>query len=343
MPLKRTPPPTVTLPANSAKANRVELIPPATSVTEFEFPGRSVNTMDVETTLNKSASDTDLTTTPPSFIFQRNKRRRAQMEDSISNQLDVFKDEMRKLMISSAAQQADELRKVNTLLKDIQQSNCNIENSVSFLAAQNEEFRQKITQLETQAKQDRNHIAMLEGKIEELEMNSRKSNFEIKNVPKKTNENKDDLIEMVLNLSKTVDCNITKSDIKNIYRVRPRSADHKSPPIVVETNSTLLKNDLLKMAKSFKIKHKSKIYSKHLGFRTQEDTPVYLAEHLTPKAARLYFLARDLVKSKNFKFCWTSYGKIYVRENEHTPIISVRNESQIHQLLNGQPVTSQLL
>lgn len=339
MPLKRTPPPTATLPANSAKASHAELMPPATSGTESELPSCSVNTMDVEITLNKSASDTDLTATPLSFVSQRNKRCRAQMEVSISNQL----DEMRRLMTSSAAQQADELRKVNTLLKDIQQTNCNIENSVSFLAAQNEEFRQRIIQLETQAKQDREHIAMLEGKLEELQINSRKSSFEIKNVPKRTSENKNDLIEMVLNLSKTVDCNITKSDIKDIYRVRPKSADNKSPTIVVESNSTLLKNDLLRMAKSFNIKHKSKLCAKHLGFGTQEDTPVYLAEHLTPKAARLYFLARDLVKSKNFKFCWTAYGKIYVRENEHTPIISIRNESQIHQLLNGQPQTSQLI
>lgn len=343
MPLKRTPPPHVILPADSGKAPCTEQNLPASSLAEFEPPRPLDNPMDMETTLNKSASDTDLTITPPSFVFQRNKRFRAQMEDSVSNQLDVFTEQMRKLMTSSVAKQADELRKVNSILKDIQQSNYNIENSVSYLAAQNEEFKQRIIELETQAKQDRNHITMLEDKIEELQMKSRKASFEIKNVPKKPSENKDDLVEMVLSLSKTVDCNISKSDIKDIYRVKPRSAENKSPPIIVETNSTLLKNDLLKMAKSYNIKHKGKLCAKHLGLRIQEDVPVYLAEHLTLKAARLYFLARDLTRTKNFKFCWTAYGKVYVRENEHTPIILIKNEGQIHILQNRQPQASQLI
>lgn len=167
-------------------------------------------------------------------------------------------------------------------------------------------------------------------------MNSRKSSFEIKNVPKKSNENKDDLIEMVSTLSQSLDCNITKSDIKDIYRVRPKSNNNKSATIVVETGSTLVKNDILKAAKSFNIKHKNKLCAKHLGYKTHEDTPVFLSEHLTPKAARLHFLARELAKSKTYKFCWTAYGKVYVRENEHSPIILIRNENQVHQLLTNQ-------
>lgn len=259
------------------------------------------------------------------------------MEDSISNQFGDFKEEMRKLMTFFSASQAEELKQVNTALKEIQQSNFNIENTVSFLATQNEEFRQRIAELETQAKEDRNYILILENRLEEIQMGSRKACFEIKNAPKKPNENKDDLMDMIQNLSKSVDCNITKAEIKDIYRVRPKSSDNKNSAIVVETNSTLLKNDFLKSAKSFNIKHKNKLCAKHLGLKTQEDTPIYLSEHLTPKGARLHFLARDLVKSKNYKFCWTAYGRVYVREHEHSPIILIRSESQVHKLLVSQP------
>ncbi|CAK1598136.1 unnamed protein product [Parnassius mnemosyne] len=96
-------------------------------------------------------------------------------------------------------------------------------------------------------------------------------------------------------------------------------------------------------AKSFNIKHKCKLCAKHLGFKTQEDTPIFLSEHLTPKGARLHFLARDLAKSKNYKFCWTAYGKVYVRENENSPIIMIRNESQVHQLLGSQQQEPQVI
>lgn len=103
------------------------------------------------------------------------------MEDSFSAQMVDFKEEMRKLMTSNFTLQSNELREMNTALKEIKQSNHNIENTVSFLAAQNEEFRKRILDLETQVTKDRDNITILENKIEEMQVNSRKSRFEIKN------------------------------------------------------------------------------------------------------------------------------------------------------------------
>ncbi|KAL4718340.1 hypothetical protein ACJJTC_016679 [Scirpophaga incertulas] len=57
-------------------------------------------------------------------------------------------------------------------------------------------------------------------------------------------------------------------------------------------------------------------------------------KNLTTKASRLYFLARELQATKRYKYCWTSYGKIYLRLDDNTPIITVTNEAQIHQLAN---------
>ncbi|CAH0397638.1 unnamed protein product [Chilo suppressalis] len=301
MPLKRTPPP-------QAHTNVDIVVHPdgvstASSTVVIAPPRKSDMLIHMDTVLNKSASDSDLSrTNPTTTVSQRNKRGREQIEDSISNQMDDFKEEMRKLFKLFSASQTKELKQLNTALKEIQNSNNNIESSVAYLAAQNEEFKQRIVELETQAKQDRNYITMLESKLEEIQIASRKSSFEIKNVPKMPKENKEELIEMMINLSKSVDCSFSKSDINDIYRVRSKS-DNKNPPIVVETKSTLLKVELLKLAKLFNTKHKSKLCGKHLGYKTQEDIPIFLSEYLTPKSARLYFLARDLAKSKNFKFC----------------------------------------
>lgn len=82
--------------------------------------------------------------------------------------------------------------------------------------------------------------------------------------------------------------------------------------------------------------NKTKLRAKHLGFTTQEETPVYVCEQLTPKAARLYFLARDLIKSTTFTFCWTAYGNVYVRKDENSPIIKITNEAQINQLFHNK-------
>lgn len=79
---------------------------------------------------------------------------------------------------------------------------------------------------------DRDYNTILDNKIDELQVNGRKPSFEIKNVPKTCNENKEDLVGYVANLSGTLDCTILKSDIADIYRRR-------SSPIIVETKSTL--------------------------------------------------------------------------------------------------------
>lgn len=269
--------------------------------------------------------------TPPNYVFRRAKRSR---EDYLfGEQLEDFKREMKEMMDLFLATQKSEIQQVSTTLQEIQQSNINIENTIINLMSQNQELQNKITQLENQSKEDKKYVTLLENRLEEIETGSRKSNFVIKNVPKNTNESKQDLIDMIMNLSQNISCPIAKYDIKDVYRVRGKNNESQKMPIVVETGSTLLKNEIMKMGKSFNIKHKTKLCCKHLGYKTQEDSPIYLSEHLTPKGSRLHFLARDLTKSGSYKFCWTAYGKVYVKKDEHAPTIAVRTEEQIHQLI----------
>lgn len=267
-------------------------------------------------------------TTPPN-VFTRNKRRR---DDDLAGEFTDFKEEIKQMIASFTAAQTQELQKITPVLRDIQQSNQNIEQSVVALTAQNEEFRKKIHELENQVQEDKKHIALLEDKLEEVQRNNRKTNFEIKNVPKKPTETREDLIDMVTCLSNTVGCSLNKQDIRDIYRVRGKKENTNSP-IVVETNSTQVKMDVLKMSKAYNIKNKTRLCAKHLGHRESVDTPVFISEQLTAKGSRLHFLARDLVKSKEYKFCWTSFGKVYIRKDENSPIILIQNEAQVHQLM----------
>lgn len=269
-------------------------------------------------------------TTPPNYVAFRSKRVR---ENELSAEFNDFKEEI-KLMISSLiSKQTSELQKIVKTQKDIQQINVNIENSIAFLTSQNEEFRKKIDQLEGKIKEDRQYITVLEDRIEDLQRSNRKNNIEIKNVPSKSNETKEHLVDMVISLSQNIGYKIEKSNITDIYRVRGKGEKAKSTPIVVETSSTLLKTGFLKMCKSFNIKNKTKLRAKHLGLCKDEETPIYISEQLTAKGSRLYFLARDLAKSKTYRFCWTAYGKIYVRKDENSPIIHITSEAQVQHLL----------
>lgn len=274
--------------------------------------------------MNKSLSDTNVADCASSgFMYQRSKRGREQLE--YESDLSDFKDEMKAFISNLMASQQEEIKKINV----------NIENCMALLTAQNEELRKKIEKIENQAKRDKEYITILEDKVEDLQRGSRKANLEIKNVPKVTKESKEDLVKMVTKLSENLGCSIDHTDIKDIYRVQNKR-DTKNSPIVVELASTMQKAEFLKMAKNFNIKHKEKLCAKHIGFTTNEYTPIYVSEQLTAKGARLFFLARDLAKSKSYKFCWSAYGRIYVRKNENTPIIHVTGENQICSLLKQE-------
>lgn len=290
--------------------------------------------------MNKSFSESNLNevnkeNSPLDFVSQRpNKRRK---HDEYLSDLCDFKDEIKSMLKEFKISQEKELKAIIPTLKEIQYTNQNIESSIAFLTTQNLELKKKIEQMETKTKEDKEHILILEDKIEDLQRGIRKSSIEIKNVPRKNGETKEDLISMTFSLAKNINYSIEKSDIRDIYRIKQRKNDSRiiNTPIVIEMSSTMGKTEILQKCKLFNVKNKDKIRAKHLGLTTKEDTPVFVSEQLTSRGSRLYFLARDLAKYKNYRFCWTSFGKVFIRKDENSPIITIRNEDQVCKLKQG--------
>lgn len=292
----------------------------------------------MEDTSSKSLSESNLSdhtkqNTPPNFVYQRNKRSR---ENDYDSDFRSFKEEVKTLISSLMSPQQEEIKKIYPTLMEIKTTNNSIESAMANLTVQNEELKHKIDLLEVQAKKDRDYITILEDKIEDLQRSSRKSNFEIKNVPKMANETQEDLIKMTLILSNEVGSNIVKTDISDIFRLQNKRNSSKSGPIIVELTSTIRKTDFLKKSRYFNRKHNEKLCAKHLGFKTAEYTPIYISDQLTTKGARLHFLARDLAKSNQYKYCWTAYGKVHVKKDDHSPTIIIKSESQVHNLLQNK-------
>lgn len=277
-----------------------------------------------------SACEQNVTVTSPNFVTQRSKLSK---EYDYASEFATFKEDMKTLIATMMAPQQAEFKKIYPTLMEIKSTNSNIEVSMAALTAQNSELKKKLERIEVQAKTDRDYIATLEDKLEDLQRGSRKANIEIKNVPKLTKESKEDLIKMAISLSNEIDCRIEANDIGDIYRVQNKRRDVKNSPIIVELASTITKSEFLKMSKSFNIRHKEKLCAKHLGFTKEEYTPIFVSEQLTAKGARLHFLARDLAKSKQYKFCWTAYGRVYVRKDESSSIIAIKTESQVSNLM----------
>ncbi|XP_073959782.1 uncharacterized protein [Choristoneura fumiferana] len=263
--------------------------------------------------------------TPTTNITIRNKRKR---EDDFA----TFKKEMQTMMSTMLQAHLAEIKKNTDMLNDIKQSNLSIEDAVSYLSAKYDESQTKINKLEAEVREDRKYIAMLEYKVLDLERENRKTNFMIKNVPIQKSETKNTLIHMVSSLGESVSCPIKSSDIKDIYRIKNKKENTNNSAIIVETTSTLIRNDILKLSKAFNLKNSENLRAKHLGMVTNPNTPIFISEQLTLRASRLHFLARELKKKGNFKHCWTSYGNVYLRKDDNSEVFLITNEKQIERL-----------
>ncbi|KAH9636859.1 hypothetical protein HF086_008308 [Spodoptera exigua] len=194
-----------------------------------------------------------------------------------------------------------------------------------------DEFLNKITQLESARREDKKNIEYLEEKVEYLERKSKSTGIEIRNVPKKSGETKSDLCKIVESIAKTVSVDMGQNCIKDIYRIKSKDS---SKPIIAEFTTVLIKEKVLGNVKIF---NKSKIPSKklnstHLGLQGQ----LYLAETLTTKAQKLFYLARNFQKQYNYDFCWTSHGVIYLRKKGESPHIKIISEMDIEQLRKSE-------
>ncbi|KAL0879534.1 hypothetical protein ABMA27_003272 [Loxostege sticticalis] len=301
--------------------------------------------MEHKHSLDKTISEPNLSTAvddlnEPRFdynVTSRSKRKRSNEELGQTDFSD-FRQEIKDLFQIWSNKQDVQLQKQDAqfqklfpILNGIQEANTSIETTLNFLAEQNTEVKRKVELLEIEVKKKDEHLAILEERLEDSLRMSRKSTIEIKNIPLDSKETKDGLISLVQNLAKTIDLPLNGADVKDIYKTKGSS---EKKTVIVELNSTLIKEDFLKKAKLFnKRNHSNKLCAKHLGIKRNPDNPIFLSECLTPKAARLFFLARDLRKSKGYKYCWTSFGRVYVRRDDTSAIIHITNESTINALM----------
>lgn len=243
-----------------------------------------------------------------------------------STELSDFKKEIKDMLSSWMSKQNSERVEIKSSLK------C-IESSLSFLSAQYDDLLKKLEGIEKENAKDKEYIVLLENKVEDLQKSQRKCSFELKNVPKLNTETKETLVNMVTSLSKSLKVDVVPRDIKDVFRTASKG---EKKPIVVELSSYIQKTNLMKAAKNYNIHNKNnKLATTNLGLKCNE-TPIYLSEHLTQKGNRLFYLARELIKAKNFKFCWTNLGNVYIRKDENSPFIKIINESQVQRMYENE-------
>lgn len=249
-----------------------------------------------------------------------------------------FKEEIMSILKSWKNEQDESLKTLHSDIQElkhqnaiIQKSNTEIEKSVDYISKKYDDIDKKVNFLEKAKEQNYLNIKSLEEKIDHLEKYINLSTLEIKNVPKKTMESKNDLSEIMQRICSALNINIVASDLKDIYRINMNK--YKNGPVIVQLSTTLLRNKILHSVKKYNKDHPDLKFNSSVIGMTGESVPIYLSERLSNKSNKLLQLSRKFVKENNYKFCWINNGRIFIRKAEgHTPI-QVREESDLTQLM----------
>lgn len=255
-----------------------------------------------------------------SSVSTRNKSKE-RLKEGDKEYLQAFKEEIFEYLNKR-------LSSIEGKLQTIQKTNSDIEKSLEFISKQYEDVNKKVDMLEKECTQNRNYITKLEESLEELDRKYRRTSIEIRNLPARDKENKSDIIHSFTNFTRnSLKINMHENDIRDAYRISSKKSNNQ--PIVIELNSMENKNLLLKTIKSYnKTNIQNKINASHFG--RIENVPIYISELLTNKSKKLFYLARELSKEKQYKYCWSTNGKIFVHKAEGTPAIWLKNEEGIN-------------
>lgn len=123
-------------------------------------------------------------------------------------------------------------------------------------------------------------VSDLSVRLNLVEQHSRQDNIEMNGVPENQAEN---LVSTVVQLGKTISCNIQANDILSTTRVKKLDLQNNRPrSIIVKLRNARIRDEVLASVTKFNRAHVAdKLNSSHLGYGGNK-IPVFVSEHLSP-------------------------------------------------------------
>lgn len=167
-------------------------------------------------------------------------------------------------------------------------------------------------------------VAALSDRLNIMEQQQRDNNIEIQGVPQHKTEN---VVDIVKKIADVVSFKICDTDILNCTRVASINKDSKRPKaIVTKLRSTRCRDEFISAVSRYNKFHpNNKLCSSLLGL-TGDNSSVYVSEHLSPVNKALHAAVRARAKDLSYKFVWVRGGRIFMRKNETSPFIHIKNE-----------------
>ncbi|KAJ0180367.1 hypothetical protein K1T71_003771 [Dendrolimus kikuchii] len=261
------------------------------------------------------------------FVQPLRRKRRDCVEEDLSDFMTQVKSMFCDIKACQSVQDT-KMERICSAVEDIKAQNSSIQTSMEFLSEKYESLKTQLEKSDLENKKNLQHIKALEQKLDKYERISRSACIEIKNVPPVTGESKQDLLLKVTSIAKQINTVIEQCDVKDIYRINTKVPSNKI--IIVDFVSVIKKEDLIYKYKHFN-KGSIKLNTDMFNYNCTRQ-PIFISENLSQQMKRLYYLARDYAKSNDYKYCWVTNGKIFLRKIEGAPLNWIRNETDLKNL-----------
>lgn len=260
-------------------------------------------------------------------IFNSRKRKVRSPKDEYIHEFGQFKIEIKSIINDFKSDQEAKFMSLNENIKDLIAHNQEILKQNLNLQKELENTRRLYNDLKKENDETKDKIKELETQLENNAQKQLASNIEIK-IPLTQQGDPNSIVSSIHKV-----LNVSDDDIKKVYRIKGK---HKNI-IIVEYKSELTQSTIIKAVKEYNKKNKANKFSTKTIQLEGEKQPIYITEALTPSRRKLYYLARQAIKTSGFQFCWISHGKIFLRKAEGSPIIHVQSHQQIDQLVARKP------
>ncbi|XP_068749173.1 uncharacterized protein [Montipora capricornis] len=162
----------------------------------------------------------------------------------------------------------------------------------------------------------------------DLEQYTRRECVEIRGVPQKPDESTNTIVKEV---GKAVGVEISDIDISVSHHLPPsklyKNRKPGPPPIIVK----FVRRDTKSAFYQARTKLKD-MTSKALGF--PDENRMYISESLSPANRVLFNEAYKLKKDLDYKFHWTSNGRVFLRATEASSVISIHSLDFVKKIRN---------
>lgn len=212
------------------------------------------------------------------------------------------------------------IKSLNNKYDNLQSTVNAINNQISYLSAELATLKIKANEvdaLKLKTESMEKDFEVLNRRLEDLDLYSRKSNIEIQGVHEMDGEN---IFNIVENIASSIGCPVTPSVIDKAHRVASFSDKKKHKNIIVKFTTHHLRDNFIAAYHTAK-KKQTGPYKPGLKLDSFND-PIFVNEHLTKIKRSLLKKARDICKERGYRYCWVRDAVIKVRKNNDTkPVI----------------------